>query len=91
MTTIAIVGAGPGLGVAVAERFGREGLSVALIARSQPKLAGLVEGLAARGITAKAYRGDVHDREQLRNALASAADELGPIEVKRPRFDAASL
>jgi len=81
MTAIAIVGAGPGLGAAVAERFGREGFSVALIARSQQKLAGLVEGLAIRGITAKAYQGDVHDRDQLTSALASAAEELGPIEV----------
>ncbi len=31
MTTIAIIGAGPGLGVAVARRFGREGFDVALI------------------------------------------------------------
>src|SRR4051794_31800920 len=32
MNTIAIVGAGPGLGTAVARRFGREGFSVALLA-----------------------------------------------------------
>ena len=32
--TIAIVGAGEGIGLAVAERFGREGFNVALPARS---------------------------------------------------------
>ena len=34
MTTIAIIGAGPGLGAAVAKRFGAEGFAVALIASS---------------------------------------------------------
>ncbi len=38
MHTIAIVGAGPGLGAAVARRFGREGFAVALISRDQAKL-----------------------------------------------------
>jgi NAD(P)-dependent dehydrogenase (short-subunit alcohol dehydrogenase family) len=31
MTTIAIVGAGPGLGAAIARRFGDEGHSIALV------------------------------------------------------------
>ena len=33
MTTIAIIGAGAGLGAAVARRFGAEGFAVALISR----------------------------------------------------------
>ena len=41
MTTIAIVGAGKGLGLAVAERFGREGFSIALVSRNQDRLDGL--------------------------------------------------
>ena len=32
MATLAVVGAGPGLGAAVARRFGREGFAIALIA-----------------------------------------------------------
>jgi NAD(P)-dependent dehydrogenase (short-subunit alcohol dehydrogenase family) len=43
MPVIAIVGAGPGLGLAIAHRFGAEGYQVALIARNQQK----VDGLAA--------------------------------------------
>ena len=35
MTTIAIVGAGRGLGIAVARKFGAEGFDIALISRSQ--------------------------------------------------------
>ncbi|WP_278265272.1 SDR family NAD(P)-dependent oxidoreductase [Nocardia sp. AG03] len=45
MTTIAIIGAGPGLGLATARRCGREGFSVALISRSQDKLDRLVNDL----------------------------------------------
>ncbi|MEV4364892.1 SDR family NAD(P)-dependent oxidoreductase [Nonomuraea sp. NPDC049625] len=81
MTTFAIIGAGPGLGIAAAERFGREGFAVALLSRNQERLAGLVDGLAAQAITARAYAADVHDRDGLTTALASAADDLGPIEV----------
>lgn len=38
MTTMAIIGAGPGLGAAVARRFGGEGHDIALIARDQGRL-----------------------------------------------------
>ena len=38
MATLAIVGAGPGLGAAVARRFGREGFAIALVSRDQTKL-----------------------------------------------------
>jgi NADP-dependent 3-hydroxy acid dehydrogenase YdfG len=46
--TIIIVGFGPGVSTAVAERFGAEGLSVALIARSQARLTAGVEALKAK-------------------------------------------
>src|ERR1019366_9455853 len=38
MTSIAIIGAGPGLGAAVARRFGTEGFTVGLISRHQGHL-----------------------------------------------------
>lgn len=78
MTTIAIVGAGPGLGAAVAERFARGGFSVALISRDPGTLAA---DLTARGVTARGYPADVQDRDGLAGALAAAAAELGPVEV----------
>lgn len=79
MPTIAIVGAGPNLGGAVARRFGREGYSVALISRDQAKLDSLAEALEEHGITAKGYSADVKDGAQLEAAHANAAAELGPI------------
>lgn len=79
MATLAIVGAGPGLGAAAARRFGREGFSVALIARDQAKLDALVAQLAEAGVTARGYSADVRDADSLAAALTSAADELGAI------------
>jgi len=76
---IAIIGAGPGLGAAVARRFGREGFSIALISRDQSKLDGMVAELEADGVTASAYAADVRDAAGLEAALARAAAELGPI------------
>ena len=81
MTTIAIVGAGPGLGAAVARRFGREGFRAALISRTQAHVDRLAEELAADGVTARGYAADVRDPEALTTALAAAADDLGPVSV----------
>jgi short-subunit dehydrogenase len=53
--TIIIVGFGPGVSTAIAEKFGGERFSVALIARSQARLTAGVEALKAKGITAAAY------------------------------------
>jgi NAD(P)-dependent dehydrogenase (short-subunit alcohol dehydrogenase family) len=81
MNTLAVVGAGPGLGLAIAKRFGASGLSVALIARSQDKLDACVGELEALGVTAAAFPADVTDRAGLGNALRSAEAALGPIDV----------
>lgn len=81
MPTIAIVGAGPGLGAAVARRFGAEGFSVALLSRDQAKLDALAAELQDGGVVARGYAADVLDAAALEAALARAAAELGPISV----------
>ena len=81
MNTLAIVGAGPGLGLALARRFGAEGFAVALISRDQAHVAVLAETLTEEGIEAAGYAADVLDGAALRAALARAAVELGPVEV----------
>ena len=81
MPVIAIVGAGPGLGAAVARKFGREGFSVALISRDQSKLDAMAAELESDGVTARGYAADVRVPAQLEDALTSAAAELGPISV----------
>ena len=79
MPVIAIIGAGPGLGAAVARRFGREGFAVALISRDQSKLDGLASELEADGVTARGFAADVREPATVERALALAADELGPV------------
>ncbi|WP_314147413.1 SDR family NAD(P)-dependent oxidoreductase [uncultured Leifsonia sp.] len=81
MPTIAIVGAGRGLGLAIARRFGSEGYDVALISRSTAKLDALVDELAAEGITAAGFAADVLDRPALRAALVAAKEHFGGIDV----------
>ncbi len=81
MTTLAIVGAGPGVGAAVARRFGAEGFDVALISRTQSRLEAMAAELEEEGITARGYTGDVLDPASLTAALSAAAVELGPIAV----------
>jgi len=81
MSTIAIIGAGPGLGRATARRFGRDGFSVALISRTQANVDRLAAELTAEDIVARGYAADVRDPEALRSALDAAASDLGPIEV----------
>ncbi|MHA5050632.1 SDR family NAD(P)-dependent oxidoreductase [Streptomyces sp. SD15] len=81
MTTFAVIGAGPGLGAAVARRFGREGFDIALISRSQDRVEALAADLVGEGITARGFAADVRDPKALEGALEAAAAALGPIEV----------
>lgn len=81
MPTIAIVGAGPGLGLSLAKIFGRHGFTVALIARNKDRLDGLVTELTASGITAAAFPADTTNPAQLTAALQDAAARLGRIDV----------
>ncbi len=79
--SIVIVGAGPNLGAAVARRFGREGMSVGLVARNPIKLRALSDELEGEGITATFASADIRDAEALSRAIESLAEGLGPVEV----------
>jgi len=81
MTTVAIVGAGRGLGAATARRFGQQGFDVALVSRSQENVDALAEELTAEGITARGFAADVRNAASLTAALDQAAGTLGPVEV----------
>jgi NAD(P)-dependent dehydrogenase (short-subunit alcohol dehydrogenase family) len=77
--TIVVVGYGPGVSAAVAEKFGAEGFAVALIARGEAKLAAGVEALKAKGVAAAAFSADASDPASIRGAIAKARAALGPI------------
>ncbi len=91
MTTFALIGAGPGLGLATARRFGTAGHTVALISRNAQHLEELSAELAGDGIQARGFAADVLDPAALTTALHTAADALGPIEILQyspvPRAD----
>jgi short-subunit dehydrogenase len=79
--TIIIVGAGPGVSTAVAEKFGAEGFSVALIARNRERLDSGIEALRHKGITASAFPADAADPMGLRSAIENVRAQLGPISI----------
>jgi len=81
MPAIALVAAGPRLGLSLGRIFGGHGFDVALIARSPERIGELTEKLAAEGVTAAGFRADVTDRAALAAALNSAAGRFGGIGV----------
>ncbi|MDX2546474.1 SDR family NAD(P)-dependent oxidoreductase [Streptomyces sp. WI04-05B] len=91
MTTFALIGAGPGLGLATARRFGNAGHSVALIARNTQRLDDLTSELTRGGIEARGFAADVLDIESLTAALHAAGTSLGTVEILQyspvPRAD----
>lgn len=79
--TVAVVGAGPQLGMSIARRFAREGFSVALLARAREPLERLAAALREEGLTAEAFPADVTDAENLSTALRQAEERFGRIDV----------
>ncbi|OXM71951.1 MULTISPECIES: SDR family NAD(P)-dependent oxidoreductase [Amycolatopsis] len=77
MQTLAIFGAGPGMGLATARRFGKEGYQVALVARRADRLSSFVETLAAEGVAARAFPADLNDLDGHARLLA----DIGPVDV----------
>ena len=78
--TAVVIGAGPGLGMSVAHRFGREGYAVALISRNADRHAGYLASLRAAGVEASAHAADV----RADGALVAALDA---VEARHGRID----
>lgn len=76
-----IIGVGPGLGLSMAQRIGREGYHVVLISRSADRHPLYLSALAEQGITGTALAADVRDRSQLISALDQAAALDGTIDL----------
>ena len=81
MSTAVVIGVGPGLGMSIAHRVGREGYTVALISRSGARHAGYVSALADKGVEAEAWVADVREREQLLSTLDAVEARLGPVDL----------
>jgi len=81
MPAVAIVGAGPKMGLAIARTFGAQGYKVALVSRNPTKQDSLIAALAREGIEAAAFRADVFDRASITSGLADVKQRFGPVDV----------
>jgi len=79
--TIAIFGAGPGLGASLAARFGSEGYRVALVARRAAPLQERVAELAQAGIEAAAFSADLGQLDGLPALVQAIEQRFGAIDV----------
>jgi len=79
--TSMIVGFGPGTATAVAEKFGGEGFSVALIGRNEERLNAGASALKAKGINARAVPADAADPASIRSAVRTVRSQLGPVTI----------
>ncbi|MFI7533378.1 SDR family NAD(P)-dependent oxidoreductase [Streptosporangium sp. NPDC049376] len=74
-----VIGVGPGLGMSIAHRLGREGHPVVLVSRSDARHAGYVSSLADAGIRAEAFTADVRDHDRLLSVLDTVVERHGPV------------
>ena len=79
--SIMIIGAGPGIGQAVATKFGKRGWTIVLTGRSAERLAKLASELSMQGISAHAVQADATDGAALRAAITEADSITGGLTV----------
>ncbi|MCC5602121.1 SDR family NAD(P)-dependent oxidoreductase [Nostoc favosum] len=77
----AVVGVGPGLGFAIAKKFGREGYQIALLARRLDKLEDYKKGLEDIGVNTHGFCADASDCSSLETAFEKIRQTLGHPEV----------
>ena len=81
MSTLVIVGAGPGLGLSLAKKFGKKNFNVALIARNQESLDNFQSSLSEMNIKSAGFAADVTNEQQLADAFSQVRDTFGQIDV----------
>jgi NAD(P)-dependent dehydrogenase (short-subunit alcohol dehydrogenase family) len=74
---LVVVGAGPGLGSAMAQRFAQGGWSIGLIARRQDALDAAEADLRSYGVPVRGARGDATNALSLDGAFRAISDTLG--------------
>jgi NAD(P)-dependent dehydrogenase (short-subunit alcohol dehydrogenase family) len=76
-----VTGAGRGFGRSIAEGLAREGYSVALVARSREEIDAVAGGICSGGGRAVSLPADVTDRDAVRQVVAAAEQQLGPVTL----------
>ena len=81
MKTFLSIGAGPGIGIATAERFATEGFLVVLASRNAERTRELAERLKSKGYTAGVETADAGNPESLRSLVSNVEQQYGAIDV----------
>jgi NAD(P)-dependent dehydrogenase (short-subunit alcohol dehydrogenase family) len=76
-----VIGAGPGLGAALARRFARESLPVTLVARHPESLVEISAQVVEIGARVLSLRASATDESELRAALDTSVAEFGPPDL----------
>lgn len=79
--TAVVIGAGPGLGKSVAERFGKENFRIILIARNEQTLRQFQEELVGKNMETFVFCADVTDPESLKTAFGMIKKQFRMIDV----------
>jgi 3-oxoacyl-[acyl-carrier protein] reductase len=78
---VLITGGSRGIGKATARAFASEGANLAICARGQEQLEATAEELRAMGVKVAAIPADVTIRDQVERFVATAAEQLGRVDV----------
>jgi NAD(P)-dependent dehydrogenase (short-subunit alcohol dehydrogenase family) len=76
-----VTGAASGIGLALAERFGRAGMHVVLADVDESALGSAAERVGALGVDTLAVRTDVSDEAAVQHLAASASERFGAVHV----------
>jgi NAD(P)-dependent dehydrogenase (short-subunit alcohol dehydrogenase family) len=79
--TLIVCGYGPGISTAVAEKFGAEGFTVALVARNAERLNAGVKALQSKNIKAAAFPADLSKPAEGAAVVGKVRAALSPITV----------
>jgi short-subunit dehydrogenase len=89
MKTFLSIGSGPGMGLATAERFAKEGFRVVLSARKLNKVQELAAPLRAKGCDVAVETVDASDPSSVASLIDKVENEVGAIDVLH--YNAASM
>jgi 3-oxoacyl-[acyl-carrier protein] reductase len=79
--TALVTGAGKGIGRAISLALAAEGVSVALLARTEKDLLEVAAEITALGVKAAVVTADIADRLSVEKAVEEAKNQLGPIDI----------
>ena len=78
---VLLIGAGDGIGAAVARRFAEGGYKVCIVRRDTEKSAALVNEMTGKGFSLQTLSADARNEADVQRLFADVENKVGPIEV----------